>query len=124
MPIETDERNDTRIITLHGDINFDDSLQFARAMKDTVAGTWNTIIVVLETLVVNSHCLGTVLATSNALRSTSKELKLVCVDSPVLKSLTTFRILPRVAVFPTVEAAMFRNRLDSLEGGGHAGSNV
>ena len=106
MPIKTDERNDTRIIALHGDINMDDSLQFARVMKDTVTGKWEAVIVILESTAVNSHCLGTVLATYNALRSAGKRLRVVCAESTVLKSLAIFRIVPRVDVFPTLEEAM------------------
>jgi anti-anti-sigma regulatory factor len=109
MPIDTDERNDARIITLHGNVDITDSLQFARLMKDTVAGSWRVTIVVLASPVINSHCLGTVLATYNALRSSPKMLKLVCGESPVLKSLAVFRIVPRVPVFSTIEDAMARD---------------
>ena len=106
MPIEMEDRNDTRVIALRGDVSIDDSLQFARAMKDTVAGVCDTVVVVLATPMINSHCLGTVLATYNALRATSKKIKVVCNESSVLKSLTVFRILPRIEVYATVQEAM------------------
>lgn len=112
MPLEVEQKNDTRIITLHGDVDISDSLQFAREMKATVAGRWNTIIVVLSSPMITSHCLGTVLATYNALRTTPKNLRLVCSNSPVLKSLSVFRILPRVPVYSTLEEAIAAGRSD------------
>jgi hypothetical protein len=71
-------------------------------------------VVVLATPMINSHCLGTVLATYNALRPTSKKIKLVCKEGSVLKSLTVFRILPRIEVYPTLEEAMTEDQPGTL----------
>lgn len=105
MAIHTSVKGNMRIILLEGEVGMTESLEFAREMKTSAAGPWKILIVVLKCAAVNSHCLGTLLATHNTIHPEKRELRLVANDAAIVKSLAGFRIVPMVPLFDNVENA-------------------
>jgi|GEM_PF-2846265 len=106
MATHTSEKGNTRIILLEEEIGMRDSLEFAREMKTSAAGPWKILVVVLKCTAINSHCLGTLLATYNTVHPEGRTLRLVANDAAIVKSLAAFRIVPMVPLFDSVENAI------------------
>ncbi len=106
MGVDALTQGDARIVILSGDVSMRESLEFARELKDACSGQSRVIIVAFRCSMINSHCLGTVLAAYNTLKSSPKMLKIVSESKLVSKSLMNFRIVPLVPLFDTIQEAL------------------
>ncbi|MFH1737404.1 MAG: STAS domain-containing protein [bacterium] len=106
MPVSVKNQGNIRILLLQGAIGMRESLDFARELKSASTGPWETIVIDLQCPTINSHCLGTLLATYNTLKSMPKNLKLVSADSTVTRALTSFRIVPLLPLFESIQDAL------------------
>ncbi len=106
MGVHTATQGNAWIVVLSGDISMHESLEFARELKAACGGPHEVIIIVFRCSMINSHCLGTVLAAYNTVKSTSKKIRIVSESKMVTKSLTNFRIVPLVPLYDSVQDAL------------------
>ncbi|MFH1742584.1 MAG: STAS domain-containing protein [bacterium] len=106
MPIHTDEKSDVLIVCLEDPISMETNLSFARTMKQAMAKEWRLIIVLVNLKVVNSYCLGTLLASHRESSQRGKILRIVCDQPYSLSSIRHIDPHGDLPVFPSLDEAL------------------
>ena len=84
----------------------EDNLAFARTMKEATAKEWQMIIVLVKLKVINSYCLGTLLASYREASEHGKTLRIACDQPHSLSSIRHMDPNGHLPVFPNLEAAL------------------
>ncbi len=109
MPVRTREKHDVLLVIIKDKVTMEDSLEFGRAMKEALEGQWPTILVVVATKMINSHCLGTIFAAYREAIEAGKTLKVVCDYPHSVASIKRFDPKKSIHIYGTVEEAILEN---------------
>lgn len=106
MPVRTSEKDDTLLVHLEDRVSIEDTLQFGQVMQQALGEVWSTIVVVVTSKVVNSQCLGTLLASHREAEKGGKILKVVCEQPLARASIQRFDPRQYLRLFRSVQEAV------------------
>ena len=106
MPIRTSEKEGIFFIRLEDRVSMEDNLEFARWMKEATAQEWRMVLVLVNSKVINSYCLGTLFAGYREMSVHDKILRVVCNQPFSRSSIGHFDPQGLLPVFESVEEAL------------------
>jgi hypothetical protein len=105
MPIQTTEKGKTFVVQLEDQFSIEDALRFGQVMRKALEDDWSTIILVVTSKAVNTHCLGTLFASDREANARGKTFKVVCEQSHTESSIKRFDPKRSLRLFHSIEEA-------------------